>query len=375
MKIGFDAKRALLNHSGLGNYSRNLIEGLLDCYPEHSYHLYSPNENLTYSKELDQHSNENLIYHYPTSYFQKKMTSYWRRNLISAEIKASKIDVYHGLSHELPIGIEKSGARSIVTIHDLIFERYPSYYPMIDRFFYRNKIKHACRVADQIVAISNQTKSDLVDFYKINSKKIQVIYQGCDSSYSKMDRDDSLVKNLNLPEKFILCVGTFSKRKNHLIVLKAFLNIKSEVNEKVVFVGKGGDNLSEINCYIEQNNLKDDIVFLTDCSNEQLRQIYLRASLLVYPSEFEGFGIPILEAFSSNIPVLTNNKDVFREAGGEAAVYVDISNQRAFSIQMKSILENELLRRKCIENGTQQLELFSKDKIAKGYMNLYKKWC
>ena len=207
------------------------------------------------------------------------MTSYWRRNLISAEIKASKIDVYHGLSHELPIGIEKSGARSIVTIHDLIFERYPSYYPMIDRFFYRNKIKHACRVADQIVAISNQTKSDLVDFYKINSKKIQVIYQGCDSSYSKMDRDDSLVKNLNLPENFILCVGTFSKRKNHLIVLKAFLNIKSEVNEKVVFVGKGGDNLSEINCYIEQNNLKDDIVFLKDCSNELIRKIYYDASL------------------------------------------------------------------------------------------------
>ena len=373
MNIGFDAKRALLNHSGLGNYARNLIGALLDHYPGNEYHLYSPKSNPTDQKELQMHSEKNLFFHFPQNIFLKKAAALWRTNFLSKDISRDKINIYHGLSHELPIGIQNSSAQSIVTIHDLIFERYPKYYPVTDRFFYRNKIKHACRVANSVVAISEQTKSDLVTLYSIDPNKIEVIFQGFDSIYLDKQKNDLLLDKFLLPEHFALCVGTFSERKRHLAVLHAYLKIKDTIKEKLVFVGKGGDKFSEVNDFIKSHHLENDVIILSDCDKYQLRQIYLRSSLLIYPSEFEGFGIPILEAFASDIPVLTNDKAVFREAGGDAAFYVDTQNHDLLATEIKSILENHHLCVNHIEKGRKQIENFNESAIATKMMNLYKK--
>ena len=372
MKIAFDAKRALLNHSGLGNYSRNLVMSLLQYFPANEYHLFTPKVKAHFQLELNEKANQNLIYHFPQNAIQKRFSFWWRRKLITKQLTKNKIDLYHGLSHELPFGIDKSTIKTVVTIHDLIFERYPTYYPWLDRFFYAQKIKHACKIANQIVAISEQTKEDLTQFYKVPSDKIKVIYQSCDITYYQQKKEVKLIEQFQLPAEFILCVGTFSQRKNHITLLQSILLLKKKQSIKIVFVGKGGDCYPLIQSFILENKLQEDVIFIHQCDVNELRQIYLAASLLVYPSEFEGFGIPIIEAFASNLPVITTNKSIFKEAGGDAAIYVDTTNQELMAAAIDEVLNNNTLQQEMIAKGKKQLLLFTPEKIANDYMSLYK---
>ena len=158
MKIGFDAKRAFHNFTGLGNYSRTLIETLATYYPSDELHLFSPKPSTSPRVQslLDTPS---VSSHFPTG-FWKKIPPVWRSYGIESDIKAAKIDVFHGLSNELPLKLPPKVA-SVVTIHDLIFERYPAFYPRFDRFVYRQKFRRACQQADVVVAISEQTKQDI----------------------------------------------------------------------------------------------------------------------------------------------------------------------------------------------------------------------
>ena len=160
MKIAYDAKRAFRNYSGLGNYSRTVINAMSKYFPENQYCLYTPRTGYNYNdfppKDAKIISPEKML--------DKKFSSYWRSYKIHLSLLQEKIDIYHGLSHELPVHIKKSGAKSIVTIHDLIFFRYPELYKRIDRSIYKKKYKHAVNVADKILAISQQTKRDITSF-------------------------------------------------------------------------------------------------------------------------------------------------------------------------------------------------------------------
>lgn len=372
MKIAFDAKRALLNHSGLGNYSRNLLISLLHYFPTNEYHLYTPKANAKFQQELNTKARQDLLYHFPQNNIQKRFSFWWRRSLITKQLTKNNINLYHGLSHELPIGIDKLNIKTVVTIHDLIFERYPTYYPWVDRFFYAQKIKHACKIANQIVAISEQTKQDLIELYQIPAHKIKVIYQSCDIAYYQQKKEVKLIERFKLPAEFILCVGTFSQRKNHITLLQSILLLKKNQSIKIVLVGKGGDSYPLIQSFILENKLQEDVIFIHECDVSELRQIYLAASLLVYPSEFEGFGIPIIEAFASNLPVITTNKSIFKEAGGDAAIYVDTSNKEILAATIDEVLNNNTLQQEMITKGRKQLLLFTPEKIAHDYMSLYK---
>ncbi|HWR32568.1 MAG TPA: glycosyltransferase, partial [Chitinophagaceae bacterium] len=169
MNIGFDAKRAYHNQTGLGHYSRNLLTALSDYYPQHKYYLFNPEHSTLFRPVA-----ENIHEIQPTSFFHKMMTSAWRSSWVKKDLKKFDIKLYHGLSHEIPIGIHKTGIKSVVTIHDLIHERYPEQYNAIDVKIYRKKFRYACAHADKIIAISGQTKKDIVEFYKTTEDKITV---------------------------------------------------------------------------------------------------------------------------------------------------------------------------------------------------------
>lgn len=371
MKIGFDAKRALLNHSGLGNYSRTLIKSFYSCYPENEYYLFTPKIIDSYNEELKNEKSEIIT---PSSFLDKNFHAYWRSYKIATASKSLALDIYHGLSHELPVGIERTGIKTIVTIHDLIFERFPDHYPYIDRISYRKKIQYACTIADAIVAISEQTKKDLISYYKIDEKKIQVIYQAYDSIFGNTtnDKHDYFVKHkYNLPEKFILHVGSYNKRKNHIKLLEAYKKIKDKTDTKLVLVGSGGSQEQTVRQYIHKNDLINNVVLIQKANNLDLSYIYKNAELLVYNSLFEGFGIPILEAFSSNIPVITSTGSCFEEVGGNACVYVDPIDENMLAEKLLYILDQPEIKKSLIEKGKNQLNVFKKDEIAKEYMNLY----
>ena len=193
MKIGFDAKRYFNNKTGLGNYSRTLVSNFHTFFPDNNYYLYTPGINLNEEKvNLD--SKENVTIRTAGS----KNHTLWRSFEIKKDIKEDQLDVYHGLSHELPRGNENLECKMVVTIHDLIFKTNPEFFPYIDRSFYHIKCKHSLHTADKIIAISENTKNDIIKYYNIDPSKIEVIYQSCQQQYYS----NSLEEKTSLPQNF-----------------------------------------------------------------------------------------------------------------------------------------------------------------------------
>lgn len=164
MKIGFDAKRAFFNRSGLGNYSRNLLRALSLYYPDNQYLLYTTSKNTSLFNLTDQ----NFIIKEPSGFLNKRLKSYWRSFSLTKQVKRDELNLFHGLSHELPYNIHKSGIKTVVTIHDLIFLRFPGLYKTFDRRIYLKKFKYACKIADLIIAVSKQTANDIQEFFGID---------------------------------------------------------------------------------------------------------------------------------------------------------------------------------------------------------------
>ena len=193
MIIGFEAKRVFQNASGLGNYSRNTINLLAKFYPENKYKLFAPKLTSLYS--LPEQAEVIL----PQSVIFKFLRSYWRLNVVSKLLKINKIDIYHGLSHVIPYKIEKTGIPSVVTMHDLIFLRYPEFYKKIDRKIYESVYRSSCQNATKIIAISNQTKADLIHYFGIQPEKIEVIYQTCNNCYyEKVPEEGKLLSLIHI---------------------------------------------------------------------------------------------------------------------------------------------------------------------------------
>lgn len=367
MIIGYEAKRVFQNRSGLGNYSRNTINMLARYYPENRYKLFVP--KLTNLYTLPE-STEIIT---PKSFLSKYFRAYWRLHQTTRLLHCNHIDVFHGLSHVLPFGIEKTGIPSVVTIHDLIFLRFPEYYKKIDRKMYLSITRGSCCRATKIIAISHQTKADLIHYFGINPDKIEVIYQSCDNRFfEQLDETTKLAVRVkfNLPERFILCVGTIEKRKNQLAILKAV--VKEKLTTRVVILGKPTDYMNEINQFINDKGIREQVMFLHNTSTDELQAIYQMAAVMVYPSFFEGFGLPVLEAQASGCPVITSNISSLPEAGGEGALYVNPADIAEIGQKLNEILSSEPLREELIQKGSANTKLFTDNLVAEKLMKLYK---
>jgi len=371
MEIGFDAKRAFYNKSGLGNYSRSTIELLTKFYPSNNYHLFTPSTENSVKFNIP----ENVKIIEPKLFLSRTFKSYWRTFRLSKKIREYNLDIYHGLSGELPYNAnKKSNAKFIVTIHDLIFIRYPELYNSVDKNIYFQKAKYACEIADIVIAISEQTKSDLINFFGLDESKIEVVYQGCHSNFRAEVDTNTLIEiagKYNLPENYILNVGTIEKRKNSLSVLKA-VN-EGKIDTVFIIVGGKTEYQDEILKYARDNKIENKLMILNDVPFKDLPAIYQQADIFVYPSLFEGFGIPIIEALNSKIPVITTKGGVFSETGGFSSKYVEPDNIEKLSDAIISILEDQDLRKKMISEGLEYASKFNDEKIASNLMNVYLK--
>ncbi len=369
MRIGFDAKRTYNNQSGLGNYSRNLLRAFSTYFRDNKYILYTP----FVKKALFEDSDPVFETRLPQSFVQKNFPGWWRTFTLSKELTKDKLDIYHGLSHELPFGIDKSKIKSVVTIHDLIFLRHPGMYNPTDRLIYKLKFHYACQIADRIIAVSKQTALDIANYFEIDASKIDIIHQGCNPKFQATITEDtkrSIRQKYGLPESFILFVGNIEKRKNVLALVKA-IHI-GKINFPLVIVGNPGNYFKLIKKYIDTYSLKN-IYFCYSVKNDDLPAIYQLASLFVYPSFFEGFGIPILESLFSKTPVITSKGGCFPEAGGESSLYVDPYNVEELIEAIKKVLNNTALANKMINDGFQHAQNFTSEKAARNVMQVYYK--
>ena len=370
MRIGFDAKRAFLNKTGLGNYSRDTIRLLSHFFPENKYFLFTPedkqNHNLSFLN-----GTTNTFVRTPHSLINRTLTSYWRSRSIVSDLLADKIDVFHGLSHELPVGIEKTNIKTVVTIHDLIFIRYPHLFSAIDRKIYYNKSRSACERSDKIIAVSKQTKQDIIDLFCISEEKIEVVYQGCNPVFQhdvSENRKQEIQIKYKLPADYILSVGSIEERKNLLTILKT---LKELPNQKLVVIGSGKAYKSKCLRFISENNLSDRVLFLTGIDLEEMAAVYQSAQMLIYPSIFEGFGIPILEAMFSKTPVISSVDGCFVEAGGPHSKYINPLSVNEMKAAILEIQNSTDLKQEMTVKGFEYAQSFNDSNIATNLLKVY----
>ncbi|MAO46608.1 MAG: hypothetical protein CL823_05595 [Crocinitomicaceae bacterium] len=359
MRIGFDAKRAYLNNTGLGNYSRDCIRILSERGADNKYHLFttkhSDHPGLAFLRQR-----ENTWTHLPSTVIGKLFKSYWRSSGITKEL-TNAVDLFHGLSNELPIGIEKTGVKSVVTIHDLIFIRYPEFYKPIDRWIYKRKFKRSCEVSDHIIAVSEQTKRDIIEFFAIPPDKITVVYQSCNPIFQTYHQQSTPKRD------YLLYVGTIEKRKNLLTILKALALLPSK---KLKVVGKGKEYLEECQSFISDHHLTDRVSFHQDVCTEELVSIYAGAEAFIYPSIIEGFGIPIIEALFTKTPVITTRGGCFSESGGPSSIYIDPQNHEELRDAILS-LENADFVDQIISDGYKHAQNFTDEKFQINTLKIY----
>ena len=372
MKIGFDAKRLYCNFTGLGNYSRAVLRDLGQFYPNHEYYLYTP--NVYRSKETD-YFLQNDTYH--TQQYSGRLEWLWRSYSITDRLRADRIELYHGLSHELPINIQRSGIKSIVTIHDLIFEIFPETYSVLDRQIYHLKFKRSCHAADRIVAISQSTKRDIVDCYGIDPANIEVIYQSCHPLFyeSPSPPDDSVLQHYQLPSEYLLYVGSITERKNLGVVIEAYEQLAPGERIPWVIVGKGKKHRHELVQRIAEKHLDRWVIWIDDLAdNYRLRTLYQRASALIYPSLYEGFGLPVVEGLLSKIPVITSNTSSLPEAGGLHSAYIDPRRADEVAHAIQQVLHDTELRETMKEAGYRYAtERFARKAGTEQLAGLYRK--
>ncbi|WP_304064307.1 glycosyltransferase family 4 protein [Pedobacter glucosidilyticus] len=370
MKIGFEAKRAFKNFTGLGNYSRAVIRIMAKYYPQNQYLLYTPQDNAKVRQTLVEPFANISVKTAPV----KILKSYWRSLQLTKSLVYDDVELFHGLSNELPANIKKSNIASVVTIHDLIFLRFPHYFKWVDRQIYRYKFKAACKNADRIIAISEQTKRDIVQYFNTNPQKIDVVYQGCDAAFCCPYSDDAIKEikeKYKLPQQYLLSVGTIETRKNQLLICKALKHLKQDI--KLVIVGKVTAYKQEILDFIQENHLTQQVIFLENVPFQELPLIYQGAKIFIYPSRFEGFGIPIVEALNSKIPVIAATGSCLEEAGGPDSLYVHPDDDIALTKAIEIVLKDEDLQANMIKKGLTYAENFNDESIAKNLNSVYLK--
>ena len=380
MNIGFDAKRAYHNQTGLGHYSRSLIHSLANFFPDQEYFLFNPKPSL-----LFQFEEENIHEVLPHSFSSTFFRSAWRSSWVKKDLKKLKIDLYHGLSHEIPIGIQNVKIRSVVTIHDLIHEHYPEQYNPVDVKIYNRKFRYACQYADKIIAISDQTKKDIIEIYQTPSKKIVTSYQSCNPAFSEKlteARKRIIQLKYELPAKFFLYVGSIIERKNLMNVCKAIFILRNELKIPLVVIGEGGKYKQQIKDFVKQNDLEKKIIFLSEQASarssktfqnaDDLPAIYQSAIAMIYPSFYEGFGIPVLESLWSGLPVITSNTSSLPEVGGDAVCYINPQNAEEIAEGMRKIYHDEQFANALRKKGWQQAQKFTPQTCAESVMNVYK---
>ena len=359
LRIAFDAKRAYHNHRGLGNYSRDVIRLLTTWAPENTYLLFAQP-----TADYDFPHTQTIA---PPGLW-KIFPSLWRSFGCTRQLR--DVNIYHGLSGELPWGIEKIGIKSVVTMHDAIFVRYPELYSPTYRWLFTKKVQYACNVADIIIAISEQTKRDLVEFFHADEKKIRVVYQGCSNIFRESVTERQIAevrRKYALPDCYLLDVGAIEPRKN----MKNLLRAMAVAGVSLPLVAIGGKSRYADEMAAEAKRLGVYLRMLHNVPFADFPAIYKAAEVMCYPSIFEGFGIPILEAMCVDTPVLTSTGSCFAETGGDAALYADPLNPKEIGSQLLRILTEDGLKKEMIQKGQEQAARFTDERVAANLIKIY----
>ena len=372
MTIGYDAKHIVCDNTGLGSYGRTLVNDLAEAAPPGTVlNLYAPERGDERLRRQIM-PRQDVRFVYPDKAGGPLRRALWRMHGIVDDLVRDGVKLYHGLSGELPVGIREAGIRTVVTMHDVIFMRHPEWYGWLDRKIYAWKFRKTCLEADRIIAISECTKRDVMLFGGVPAEKIDVIYQSCGTRY-KMRESEKKKHEVHtaymLPERYIVSVGTIEERKNVMLAVKAMRLLPDDVS--LVVVGRTTPYGERVKRYAARNGLGRRVKFLHDVPADDLPAIYQMAEACVYPSRYEGFGLPVIEAIQSGLPVVACTGSCLEEAGGNATLYVDPDDVCAMADAVKKVLKGAPAREERIAAGLDYIRRFENDGVAQRVLEVY----
>ncbi|MDY3089712.1 MAG: glycosyltransferase family 1 protein [Porphyromonas sp.] len=372
MNIAFDAKRITNNATGLGNYSRFIVQTLAEYYPENNYLLCSPSAGnpRLYEHLLDYRS---VSLQTPETAIGQTLGTYWRNWGLKPMLREEEVDIYHGLSNELPIGLYNyKHIGTVLTMHDLAFVRYPQFYKAMDRLLYTRKYGASARHADHVVAVSEYTRQDVIEYFGVEPERVSVVYQGCSPAFAAVKPEQAAFVrgHYQLPERYMLFVGSIEERKNLILAVEALAQLRDK-SVSLVAVGRRTPYCDQVFATARRLGVERRLRLFHGIPNEHLPGFYAAAALFVYPSRFEGFGIPLIEALNAGVPVIGARGSCLEEAGGPCSLYTSPDDAEELADMMQRILDSDALAQEMIEEGKIYAKRFSPKSIMRELRNVY----
>ncbi len=361
MLIGIDASRGFLHsRTGVEEYSYQLLRALAVLSTSHRFLLYlNGEENIKVAQEINWPDNF-LINNIPRRRF-------WVHTRLGPQARRDRVDVLFVPAQAMPLS---NPVPTVVTLHGLEYEHYPESYSRGRRLYLRFSTKFSLRHARKIIAVSENTKKDLVKIYHGDPQKIQVVYHGYDATYPITDGVSSFsaLNPLDHPyANFILAIGRLEKRKNIITLIRAFERVREKSNwpGQLVLIGKPGYGYAEIKKAILNSSYRESILEKGYVCEEEKWHYLQKADVFVFPSLYEGFGLPLLEAFAAGTAVVSSNAASLPEVGGDACLYTDPLDPQEMSEQILKILENQKTRERLQKYAAERIKMFSWEKCAR----------
>jgi len=365
MIIGIDASRAFIEkRTGIEEYSYQVIKNLMDKIgKEHQVILYVKKPQCFCSV-----SDTTVVFEtlqIPANWKIKKISwpRLWTQIGLSLEMLFNKVDTLFIPAHTVPFIHPKN---TIVTIHGLEYEFCPQAYSFWERLYMRWSIKNSCKWAKKIIAVSENTKKDLIKLYKVPTEKVEVIYEGYDLNSEFRISNFESSSNDRITKPYLLFIGRLEERKNILGIIKAFeiLKEKYKIPHRLILAGKPGFNYKEILSYLSQSSHKSDIVLSGFVNESEKYRLLKNADLFLFPSFYEGFGLPILEAQSVETSIVASIEASIPEVAGGGALLVNPKKPEEIADAVQKILSDENLKKDLIQKGLENVKRFSWDKCA-----------
>lgn len=361
MKIGIDIRSTLKRKTGVGHYTLNLVNHLAKIDTVNEYVLYSRIKFFSREKKLPP---------LPGSNFYHRVN----RFDLPLDLVIGKVDIFHTSSYNL--SPPKTG-KLVITVHDVIHKAYPMGHSKDTREEIDGNLRRVLKKADRLIAISQTTKTDILKWYSVYEEKIKVIYPGVNEQVNQIEKSNSLFNRLkekyNISDKFLLFVGTIEPRKNIEGLIKAYriLKRKHRLPHQLVIVGMKGWMYSGVFDLAKNSGLEEEIIFTDYISTEDLNLFYNFADVFIYPSFYEGFGFPIVEAFRCGTPVITSNTSSCAEIAGDAAILIDPYDPGEIVEAVLKTVDDVGLRNKLKDKGLDRAKLFLWEDAAKKTLELF----
>ncbi|MDD2646844.1 MAG: glycosyltransferase family 1 protein [Patescibacteria group bacterium] len=376
MRIGIDC-RTILNPdhgegAGIGHYTYQLVRHLLMIDKKNDYFLFF--DRSIEKRRLDKFKKENVfIKFFPFSQYKRFLPSSYSNFLTSANLMKFKLDVFHSPALNLPLAYP---GNTIVTAHDLAIYKFPELYTNRQASSLKNVIPQIVQKAKKIIAVSQTTKKDLIDLLQVDKDKIKVIYHGLDKRFLRNTsrQDIDRVKNkLNIKGEYLLFLGTLEKRKNIIRIIEAYERLREKINNgyKLVLAGSPGFGFKEIKKKTSQSKYKNDIIVTGYIMPDDVDPLFEGAKIFIFPTLYEGFGLPVIEAMADRVPVITSNISSLPETSGGNALLVDPYNVSEIYRAILEILTKPGLTQELRREGIKWVAQFDWEATARETLDAY----